>query len=243
MHEELSENLRFFVLNFIGADPDVAPEQSGFTAKPKIQMARLLDLDALSHHVSSAIATVTSADDLSEFGLKEALACRKKWSLFQEVCWTYATEMCLIEKPSSPPEYFQMKARLAARVTSRGTGTASMPVGKLTGRATPQGTPFGTISEDGPGDGGFRPGPPPPSLGSSPRQPLIAGSSSLPCQPSPPLTEPQVLERLEVGPPRPQDESSVPEVTGPPEPPETPILLPGMSESGGPKERAEECLC
>jgi hypothetical protein len=150
VHDKLSGSLRFFVVSFLGAhaSSDGAPEQSGFSSKPKIQMTRLLDLDALTTQVSKAIQTVTSGDELAEFGLKEALECRQKWNKFTDSCWEYATKMCIMEKSKEPPEYWQMKGRLAAKVTTRGSVVAQPSPTVPFGQAEFQSKPgMGTIPE------------------------------------------------------------------------------------------------
>jgi len=221
MHEELSDSLRLFVLAFLGADAQGA-EQAG--AKPKIQINHLLNLDGLTSNVNRAIATVTSGDELAEVGLKEAFECRKKWLDFVVQCWEYATKMCLIEKRQDPPEYFQMKARLAARIAPRGS---TAPGGEnmrksinASGASSPsprQGMP--TIVDGGqyPGDANVLPTSDRDRErereNGSPRQAGLAGSSH---SSSPPPAPPQGLGALEAGVP----ERNAPEVTGPapPEP-------------------------
>lgn len=216
MHRELSENLRFFVSSFIiGSDAAfAAPESSvGFIAKPKVQMARLLDLDALSTHVHTAVATMTSEDELSDFGLVEALDCRRKWDHFSDRCWEYATTMCLIEKHHDPPEYFQMKARLATKVAPRKTINDGGSAAKLAGRA---------ILQDGKC---------PPAIGSMPSgdgAAVGAASSGRAPGPCPPPQPPLISSSEEAGPP----ESSVPEVTGPEPPEQPPTSLPGIPSVG-----------
>jgi len=127
MYSKLSDSLRLFLLNFIGVNaPPVAdsthgcgstPEVTGFGGKPKIQLARLLDLDALSAQVSKALSTVQSPDEFAEFGLKDSLECRRTWVKFTDSCWEYATTKCIIEKRQEPPEYFQMKTRLVTKLS------------------------------------------------------------------------------------------------------------------------------
>jgi len=127
MHRKLAESLRFYVLGLIGTSND-APEVTGFTAKPKICMSKLVDLDQLTQQVMKAIATVTSEDDLGEFPLRDSLECRRKWFVFTDSCWEYAATMCTIERRQDPPEYFQIKARLAAKVSfNNGPGSAARP--------------------------------------------------------------------------------------------------------------------
>jgi len=125
MYAKLSDHLRFFVMRFIGGgnadSTQVAPEVTGFAAKPKIQMAHLLDLDALSTQVSKAISTVQSCDELAKFGLRESLECRRKMQHFIDCCWEYATTKCTIEKHQESPDYFQMKNRLATKATTEVT--------------------------------------------------------------------------------------------------------------------------
>jgi len=126
LHGKLAESLKAFVVSFVGAaatattspshgpSPQSAPEVTGFASKPKIQMSRLEELDALTIHVSKAISSIQSADDLSEFGLKESFECRKKWLLFVDQCWEYAANMCTVDKHQAAPDFFQMKTRLAS---------------------------------------------------------------------------------------------------------------------------------
>lgn len=246
LYGELSDSLRFFVLSFI--IPELTAPEKACTAKPRIQMARLLELDELSTHVTTAISTVTSPDELNEFGLKEALDLRRSWFKFYDSCWEYATKMCLIEKRQNAPEYFQMKAKLAMKVATRGSVMASSSgdnqtrhtIGtfpSLSTRAvgsTLQGTAFPTISEgicESPGENGIFPPAPPDREGSSSRPDSLGRQS-----PSPPPTPPQVLGRPD------GMEASLsegaPEVTGPGIPgpdqieerPPSHARLPGMPE-------------
>lgn len=123
MNAKLAESLRFFVFGLIHTRDAAQPELTAVCAKPKIQTARLVELDALTAQVIKAISTVTAEDEmpLKEFdppaiSLKDSLSCRKQWFDFTDSCWEYAVTMCIIEKRQDPPEYFQMKARLAAKV-------------------------------------------------------------------------------------------------------------------------------
>lgn len=243
MYSELSDCLRFFVLSFI--IPELTGPEKGFTAKPRIHMARLLELDELSTHVTTAISTVTSADELSDFGLKEALDLRRSWFKFYESCWEYATKMCLIEKRPDAPEFFQMKARLAMKVASRGLcgaaqasgGSHQNATGNLAARASSsglQGATFQSNSEgahESPGDNGIYPAAPVGAdreANSSSRQEPHARQAPSRQTPSPPPTPPQVMGRLEAGPP--ESAGSPPEVTGPGPPDQISPNLPGMPE-------------
>jgi hypothetical protein len=117
---KLGHGLRCFVLGFFGTN-DVAPEVTGNenSAKPLMQLERLLLLDQLTAQVCRSFSAVTSDDELSEFTLKECLECRRKWFQFMESCWDYATDKCRLCKEKPPPDYEKMIESLQ----SCGTGS------------------------------------------------------------------------------------------------------------------------
>jgi hypothetical protein len=214
--QELSEQLRMFTDGFICGHS--LYQEPTLVGKPKIQIAQLQELDALTSDVNSAIQTSTCVKDaFSDFGLKEAFESRQKWQRFLDHCWEYACTMCLIEKRKEPPDYFHMKTSLTQRPAPM-RASASHPIGQIrntyisthvvdeSGRLS-QAAPLGKMGlPGGPGDGPHQPS-------TSPR--LLPRPSSQ-AAPHPPPSQPQVLG-VEARAP----ESTDPEVTGP-EPPEQP---------------------
>jgi hypothetical protein len=228
LHQELSEHLRSFMDSFIpkwSADRESsAPESADDVSKPKIQMARLLDLDALAAHVNTVISTVTSADDFAEFGLKEAYVCRRKWQEFVSKCWEYATEMCQLEKMKAPPEVCgdssnipEYKMMMKERERSKATAE--------------QGASLGSTSDGHPGDTGSQRLRSEHAASSSRHPGGDLAPSPIPSPPSPRPDPPQVIGSPEA------DHDKHPEITGSEQSGDTQQSpphatgLPGMPES------------
>jgi hypothetical protein len=124
-HRELSEVLRFFVVGFVDADNAQTTDTAGVgLTTHKVHLSQLWDLDALTTMVFKTIASLTSEDEIAEFGLNEAHEARTKWNDFAERCWEYARFYCRVEKRPSAPEFFTMRANIASK-PMRGRGGSS----------------------------------------------------------------------------------------------------------------------
>merc|ERR1740130_1853090 len=98
MHQELSALLRQFLGNLLMSKEK---EESG-SSRPVVSVARLTELDVLGARLHSILAETTSADDLADFGLREARQCRKQWASFADRCWEYVAHSCKVEKVMDP---------------------------------------------------------------------------------------------------------------------------------------------
>lgn len=110
MYLQLSHSLKKFAQDI--SHISSTGENGAGEATPVVSQALLESLDVLTARVHRAIATVTSTEELAEFGLSEAKQLRHDWADFCDRCWAYVIDMCHVEKAPDPPEFYQMKAHL-----------------------------------------------------------------------------------------------------------------------------------
>lgn len=109
LYAELTKSLRQFLSGFLLG---IAGDGTQAEGKPVVSISKFAELDALTSRVHACLTSMTSVEDLAEFGLREAHDARHHWATFTDRCWEYAVDMCRVERPQEPPEFYQMKAYL-----------------------------------------------------------------------------------------------------------------------------------
>jgi len=117
LYSELSKNLRHFLAAFLGASGE--EKQGNHVAqnslsRPVISTLLLNELDTLCTRVNAALAAVTSVEDLAEFGLEEAVQCRRDWRAFVDLCWAYTVDLCEVKAVGEPFDLARMNERCGA---------------------------------------------------------------------------------------------------------------------------------
>eukprot|EP00747_Dinoflagellata_sp_TGD_P093439 gnl/TRDRNA2_/TRDRNA2_165764_c0_seq1.p1 gnl/TRDRNA2_/TRDRNA2_165764_c0~~gnl/TRDRNA2_/TRDRNA2_165764_c0_seq1.p1 ORF type:complete len:300 (+),score=65.72 gnl/TRDRNA2_/TRDRNA2_165764_c0_seq1:127-900(+) len=79
---------------------------------PVINTTIFDELDDLTRSFNLALQSVTDVSNVAEFGLKDALKCRRMWVSFSDRCWEYIVDVCQVEKPPEPLMFRDLKSQL-----------------------------------------------------------------------------------------------------------------------------------
>jgi len=106
MYSQLVFGLRIFISELLEVNSQKP------CGKPVVSTLRLAELDVLTQQVHSSMSTMMGTEDLADFSIQEADACRRQWASFVDRCWEYVVEVCHVQKPPEPPQFVEMKATL-----------------------------------------------------------------------------------------------------------------------------------
>jgi len=107
----IANELRYWLASLF---PETSRLQSeAVTDTPTVSLQTMAELDVLTAKVNAVITAHTCVKDLAGFTLSDSQKYRWHWALFVNECWQCVIDICKVDEPPGPLEFFEMKAAVA----------------------------------------------------------------------------------------------------------------------------------